>query len=192
MSLLFTPKKIGNIEIENRFVRSATYDAMAKESGEVSEDLVKRYARLAKGGVGLIVSGFMYVVLEGRSKIYMTGIHNDDMIPGLKKMVAAVHKEGKKIILQLAHAGRQTTKDVIGQTPLGASSKGRDPVYFVKPKEMNEDDIQKTIHAFTAASRRAVEAGADGPTSTGTRMGRSDGMIISLMAARVSMSTARE
>jgi 2,4-dienoyl-CoA reductase-like NADH-dependent reductase (Old Yellow Enzyme family) len=37
MSVLFTPRKIGNVEIPNRFVTSATYEVMAKESGEVSD-----------------------------------------------------------------------------------------------------------------------------------------------------------
>ena len=61
MSALFSPMKIGNIKIPNRFVNSATYECMAKESGEVSDDLIKRYERLAKGGVGLIITGLMHL-----------------------------------------------------------------------------------------------------------------------------------
>jgi 2,4-dienoyl-CoA reductase-like NADH-dependent reductase (Old Yellow Enzyme family) len=49
MSLLFSPIKIGKVELPNRFLCSATYEVMAKETGEVSDELVKRYVKLAKG-----------------------------------------------------------------------------------------------------------------------------------------------
>ncbi|MBC8433785.1 MAG: NADH:flavin oxidoreductase [Desulfobacterales bacterium] len=162
MSILFAPINLGNMRIENRFIHSATYEVMASETGEVSDKLVKRYQNLAKGEVGLIIPGYMYVHPLGRSYKFQTGIHNDEMIPGLKKLVETVHQEGGKIAFQLAHAGRQTTKAMIGQTPIGPSSRGRDPVNFVKPMEMTADQIQDVIQAFGVAAKRAVEAGADG------------------------------
>lgn len=162
MSILFTPIDLGNVQIKNRFIHSATYEVMASERGEVSDKLIKRYQNLAKGEVGLIITGYMFVHPLGRSYKYQTGIHSDDMIPGLRKLVEAVHQEGGKIAFQLAHAGRQTTKTMIGQTPLGPSSKGRDPINFVKPKEMSADQIREVIQAFGVAAKRAVKAGVDG------------------------------
>lgn len=162
MSLLFSPIKIGNVELSNRFVCSATYEVMSKESGEVSDELIKRYVRLAKGGVGLSITGLMYVQPSGRGYKYQTGIHHDSMTEGLTKLVDAVHQVGGKIAFQIAHCGRQTTKSLAGQTPLAPSSRGRDPLNFVKPKEMTEAEILETIKAFGAAAKRAVEAGADG------------------------------
>jgi 2,4-dienoyl-CoA reductase-like NADH-dependent reductase (Old Yellow Enzyme family) len=162
MSILFTPINLGDMRIENRFIHSATYEVMASETGEVSDKLVKRYQNLAKGEVGLIIPGYMYVHPLGRSYKYQTGIHNDEQIPGLRNLVEAVHQAGGKIAFQLAHAGRQTTKAMIGQTPIGPSSRGRDPVNFVKPMEMTADQVQEVIQAFGAAAKRAVEAGADG------------------------------
>jgi 2,4-dienoyl-CoA reductase-like NADH-dependent reductase (Old Yellow Enzyme family) len=161
MSILFTPKNIGNVELPNRFVNSATYEGTAQETGEASDELIEKYVRLAKGGVGLTITGMMYVHPSGRAYKYQTAIHHDNMIGGLKKLVDAVHEAGGKIAFQLAHGGRQTTKDMIGRTPLGPSSRGRDPINFVKPKEMIEDEIIEMIQAFGAAVRRAVEAGAD-------------------------------
>ncbi len=162
MSVLFSPMNIGNVELPNRFVSSATHEGMAKETGEVSDELIKRYERLAKGGVGLSITGLMFVHPSGRGYKYQTGIHNDSMVKGLTKLVDAVHKAGGKITFQLAHCGRQTTKDMIGQTPLAPSSRGRDPMNFVKPKEMAENEIMETINAFGAAAKWAVESGADG------------------------------
>jgi 2,4-dienoyl-CoA reductase-like NADH-dependent reductase (Old Yellow Enzyme family) len=92
---------------------------------------------------------------------YQTGIHRDDMIPGLKKLVEAVHQNGGKIAFQLAHGGRQVPKKLIGRAPLGPSSKGRDPVSLNKAKKMDEPEIRDVIQAFAEAAGRAAEAGAD-------------------------------
>lgn len=162
MSVLFDPIPLADLEIKNRFVCSATYEGMANETGEVTEGIIRRYRTLAKGGVGLIITGYMHVHPAGRAFKHQTGIHSDSMVPGLSEMARAVHREEGRIIFQLAHAGRQTTRSVIGQTPMGPSGTGRDPVYFVKPKPMTPDQILEVIQAFRNGVRRAVQAGADG------------------------------
>jgi 2,4-dienoyl-CoA reductase-like NADH-dependent reductase (Old Yellow Enzyme family) len=162
MSLPFSPMKIRDMEVKNRFVRSATYECMAKETGEVTDELVNLYRHLAAGEVGLIITGYTFMYPLGRAFKYQAGIHNDEMIPGLKRMVDAVHREEGKIVFQISHAGRQTTKAKIGQAPIGPSSTGRDPVNFVKPRQMSEEDIHLAITSFGHAARRAHEAGADG------------------------------
>jgi 2,4-dienoyl-CoA reductase-like NADH-dependent reductase (Old Yellow Enzyme family) len=135
---------------------------MANDSGEVTDKLIKRYSKIAKGGAGLIIPGYLYIMTNGRSDKYQTGIHNDDMIKGLKKLVDVVQEEGSRIAFQLVHSGRQTTKDCIGQTPLAPSKGPRDNIYMVKPREMTEEEIQEVIKAFGVAASRASEAGADG------------------------------
>ena len=162
MSMLFTPQKLGKLEIKNRIARAPTHENMATAAGEVTDELVALYRTLASGGMGLIFTGIMHVHPLGRSYKYQVGIDNDEAVPGLHKLTDAVHKEGGKIFFQLIHGGRQTTKKLIGQTPLAPSSTGRDPLYFVKPKEMTEQEIGEVIRAFGAAARRAYESGADG------------------------------
>lgn len=162
MSVLFDPAKIGELEVNNRFVNSATGEGMATESGEVTDRLVERYRRLARGGVGLIITGVMYVHPLGRPGKYITGIHSDEMIPGLAKVADAVHSEGGKVVFQLLHAGRQTHKSLIGRKPMSASASHFDMAFMVRPREMTEDDIWEAIGAFGGAARRAAEAGADG------------------------------
>ena len=66
MSILFTPINLGQAQIKNRFIHSATHEVMASETGEVSDKLVKRYQNLAKGEVGLIIPGYMFVHPLGR------------------------------------------------------------------------------------------------------------------------------
>ena len=162
MSVLFTPKKIGKIEITNRFVHSATYECMADPNGGVTDKMIKRYSQIARGGAGLIIPGYVFIMANGRAMDLQTGIHKDDMIEGLKTLVSAVHDEVSKIAFQLVHSGRQTRKDLIGQTPLSPSRGSMDPIYMVKPKEMTEEEIQEVIRAFGAAAFRANKAGADG------------------------------
>ncbi len=162
MSLLFEPYRIGPIEVRNRFVHSATYECMAGTDGEVTDELVNRYRNLARGEVGLIIPGYLYIHPRGKAIGRQTGIHHDKLVPGLRKIVEVVHEEGGRIAFQLAHGGRQSPKKVIGQPPLAPSSFGRDPVSMNKAKAASEEDIQEIIRAFARAARRVLEAGADG------------------------------
>ena len=149
------------MEVRNRFIRSAVLENMAKETGEVSDTLTKTYTTLAKGEVGLIITGFMYVHPLGQAYPHQTGIQNDDLIPGLKGMVNAIHQASGKVAFQLGHAGLQTDKRYIGNLPIGPSKQIMNPITFTKPKEMTEEDILESIEAFTKAATRASEAGAD-------------------------------
>jgi len=161
MSILFAPAKIGNLEIKNRFVRGPIYEGLAGKDGVISDEMIDSYARYARSGLGLICTGYMYVDPIGKAQIYQTGIHSDKMIPGLSKLADSVHKEGSKIAFEMSHAGQQTTKSISGFHPVGPSRFRRDPSYFIKPYEMDEDQIKGTIHAFVAAAGRAVKAGSD-------------------------------
>lgn len=162
MPLCFTSCRIGKLEVKNRFVHSATFESMAEETGEVTEKILKRYARLARGEVGLIIPGALFVSVTGKVNKYQTGIHDDAMIPGIKRLVDTVHDSGSRIVFQISHAGRQTKKEVTGQIPIAPSGGKRDPVYMTRPKEMSEGDIQRTIEEYCNASVRVAEAGADG------------------------------
>jgi 2,4-dienoyl-CoA reductase-like NADH-dependent reductase (Old Yellow Enzyme family) len=162
MSTLFEPKSIGKISVKNCFVHSATYECMADSKGKVTDKLINRYRRLARGGVGLIIPGYCFVMPNGKSANYQTGIHNDAMIDGLKELVDTVHNEGSKITIQLMHSGRQTSKETIGQTQIAPSKGHMDTIYMAKPREMTEDEIQMVIDAFGKAAARAKISGADG------------------------------
>jgi len=162
MATLFEPLNLRGVELKNRLVRSATYEAMAAESGGVTDALVAHYRQLARGEVGLIITGHAYVHPLGKAARYQMGLHDDRLLRGLRRLTEAVHEEGGRIVFQLAHAGRQTPPTLIGERPLAPSSRGRDPVYFVKPRAMDEAQIRTAVRAFGAAAARAEEAGADG------------------------------
>lgn len=158
-SSLFNPGQLGQVKLENRFIRSATSETMASENGEVTGSLQNLYRDLAKGGVGLIISGHLYVHPTGQYFHNQTGIHRDSLTKGLSNLVQTVHGEGCKIFAQLAHAGSQCRMPSV--TPI-APSIVHNALTKRKPLEMTTEIIGEIIEAFGTGAHRAVEAGFDG------------------------------
>lgn len=155
--MLFEPTGINGIEIKNRIVRSATYENMATVDGKITDKAVQFYGRLAKGGTGLIITGHAFVHKSGQAAPNQIGAYSDDCVPGLKRLADEAHKHGAKIALQLAHSGRQTAAELIGETPMAPSALETGS----KPRGMTVDDINTIIDAVGEAARRAKEAGFD-------------------------------
>jgi 2,4-dienoyl-CoA reductase-like NADH-dependent reductase (Old Yellow Enzyme family) len=108
-SIVLTPVHLGPLEIKNRLVRSATFERAATSNGEVSDFLVELYRTLAKGGVGLIMTGIAGVYSKALSPSFSMRADHDDFIPGLKKIPASVREADPdcRVMLQLHHPGRQ-------------------------------------------------------------------------------------
>lgn len=105
MSKLFESTSINGMNLSNRFIRAATWEGLATTDGAVTPRLIERMGELAKGGVGLIISSHSYVEKEGQGTPWQLGVYKDELVVGLKDLASAVHENGGKIILQLAHAG---------------------------------------------------------------------------------------
>ena len=157
---LFTPHTLQEIQLRNRFVRSATLEAMCDRDGYPTASLINCYRQLAAGGCGLLISGFTYVAQNG--KLFPTGLGAsiDEHVAGLEEIAAVVRQEGGAFCLQLAHAGGQGHKRVCGQQPLAPSAVKLEQ-YSREPQEMTLADIEGTIAAFAAAAGRAKQAGCD-------------------------------
>jgi len=163
MSALFEPAKIGNIEVKNRFIRSATYFGLADENGFVGEPSVKLIKTLAQNEVGLIITGNAYVLKSGQRFPNANLIDTDDHIPGFKKMTQSVHEAEGRVVMQIGHNGVQSKLAAqSGEDYLAVSMTDKLPDFGRKPREMQEDDIANIIDAFGQAARRAREAGFDG------------------------------
>lgn len=160
-SILFTPFKIGNVEIPNRFVRSATHDFMATDDGFITDRQVSLFKELAQGEVGLIITGHAYVNPQGKASPRQIGVYDDSLIAELQRIPKTVHQYPSRIFLQIAHAGRQTKEKLCMCTPL-APSAVYEPVFDVHPVAMTIKDIEQTIDDFIQAARRAKEANFDG------------------------------
>ncbi|UCH22314.1 MAG: NADH:flavin oxidoreductase [Deltaproteobacteria bacterium] len=163
MNILFEPAKIKNMELRNRFVRSATYDACAQSSGQVSDAQIKLFADLASGGGGLIVTGITYVHRSGQNLPFQNSIAGDDFIPGLKRLTAAVHDRGAKIAVQLFHAGRERARflEDKNKQAMAPSFVYDDPYFTAEYRTMTEEEIWNIVQAFGKAARRAREADFD-------------------------------
>ncbi len=161
MSKLFENSIINGMNLSNRFVRSATWEGMATAEGAVTRQLVDATAALARGGVGLIITGHAYVRPEGQASPWQIGIYKDELIPGLWEMTDAVHACEGKIVAQISHAGCFALSRLTGQPPMVVSDFDS---LTVKPprKELNARDIDEIISAFAEAARRAKSAGFDG------------------------------
>jgi len=160
MSKLFETTQISSLTLENRFVRSATWEGMASENGACTRKLIELMVRLARGGVGLIITGHAHVSPEGQAAPWQLGIYRDDFVDGLNDMTDSVHAAGGKIVMQLAHAGCHANSELSGQEPVGPSVMENEKGPFCR--EMSGEDIRRVIEAFGRAAFRAKQAGFDG------------------------------
>jgi 2,4-dienoyl-CoA reductase-like NADH-dependent reductase (Old Yellow Enzyme family) len=157
---LFTPSAINGLVLSNRFVRSATWEGMAEDDGRVTPQLTETLSALARGGVGLIITGHAYVAPDGQAGPRQMGIHDDSLLPGLKELTAAVHSAGGKVAVQLAHAGHFAFEKATQTPPLVASDF---PGLAKTPrKELTAADIDRLVGAYGRAAERAKAAGFDG------------------------------
>ena len=138
---LFDRVKLGNIEIKNRLIRSATWEGLADVNGHLPETLYHTYEELAKGGVGAIITGFTSVADDDRYFGGMPRLSNDGLISEHQRLTSICHAENCPVIVQLA---------------LGEYDGG------VEPDNMSVDDIRQVISMFVNAAIRADKAGYDG------------------------------
>jgi 2,4-dienoyl-CoA reductase-like NADH-dependent reductase (Old Yellow Enzyme family) len=155
LKTLFSPGKIGNVQIKNRIIRSATYTRSASDDGYVTDNLIKYYIDLAEGGTGLLITGIISIDEIGKAGRGQACLYDDSFIAGQKELVNAVHDYSDvKIAAQLSHAGRQ------GRNPVGPSA----ILYQMTKKttrELSNEEIEDIIRNFANASRRAYESGYD-------------------------------
>ncbi|MDI6761014.1 MAG: NADH:flavin oxidoreductase [Candidatus Brocadiaceae bacterium] len=158
---LFKPIRLGTMEVPNRFVRSATNECLTEEGDYVTDRLADLYEALARGGVGLIITGYAYVRADGKSSTYQAAIYDDKFIPAYKRITERLRPYPTRIVLQIAHGGRQSIPSACNGSPI-APSPVPYPVTKLTPREMTEGEIWEIIRSFAQAARRAREAGFHG------------------------------
>jgi len=159
MSSLFESCAIGNLQLPNRFLRSATWDATADVSGAVTDRSAALYRELAKGEIGLIISGYAFVSDHGKANPGQYGVHTDEMIPGLRRLADIVHEQDGRIALQIVHSGINSRWFSPQGIPVLAMS--HLPEFKHPQREMTTGDIEGIIADFAAAAVRGIEAGYD-------------------------------
>jgi len=178
---LTTPGRIGSLELSNRIFVTAMGVSLAEEDGSVGQRLVDYHVAQAKGGAAMIVTGVMGVAWPvGAVQPKQTAISDDRFMPGLRKLVDAVHAAGGRIATQLHHGGFVATHSAQYGHPIWGPSMppafaGDFPDFFL-PEEMaafaggaipevkvlTREDIAFAVEQFAAAARRSQAAGFDG------------------------------
>ena len=119
-SILFTPGKIGPLTLRNRTIRAAAFESMCP--GNAPSDMLYDYHKsVASGGIGMTTLAYAAVTQSGLSferQLWM----RPDIIPGLKRITDAIHKEGAAASVQLGHCGNMSHKNICGCRPISASS----------------------------------------------------------------------
>lgn len=159
MATMFDRTSINGMGLANRFVRSATWEGLATKDGSVTPALTDKMVELAKGGVGLILTGYTFVSREGQSSPNQMAVYDSRFVPGLTEMAKAVHAVGGKIALQIVHGGAFSSADLSGMEVVGPSAREKDG----KPvsRALSKKEIAGIVDAFTQAAVRAKKCGFD-------------------------------
>ncbi len=161
-SILFKPLRIGGLEVAGRVFKAATTETCASEEGFVTDDILSFYEPFAYAGTPLVITGSLYVNLQGKTFPRAGGIDADDKIPGLQSLTDSVHRYGSKIFAQLNHCGRQVFPKDVGLESAVSASAVREKVMGTKPRPMTREEIRETVKDFASAAGRAQESGFDG------------------------------
>lgn len=167
---LFSPIKLGNITLKNRIIFSPHWTAhWDPTTFHATPRALNYYKERAEGGVGLIYLGNSSP--SATADYYPTtqiGWWKDDVIPGIKEIVDMIHSYDIPVIAQFSLPGAHQvpwTSEFITRPPMSAVEKNSiefPPYMTYVTKEMEEEDIQRVLDDYTAAARRAVEAGVEG------------------------------
>lgn len=156
---LLSPVRVNRLELRNRIVSTGHGLGYADANGLVTDRFIGYYEARAKGGLGLCIIG---ATMVHRSSPLVRGLlHNwdDSVIPGYRRLSAAVHRHGGRIFTQLTHLGRLT---VVERGTAWAPSAVPDTLYRVTARELHEEMIWELVAAYGAAAGRARAGGLDG------------------------------
>lgn len=160
---LFSPAKIGSLEIKNRICKAPQSSGMNNIDGSVSERAIRYYRDQAAGGTGMIIVEYAYVDdIASKSAHCHLGISRDDHIPGLAWLAENIREMGAVPAIQIEHCGRQK---FLGTQPIKAPSAIPWPNLYANhgdqaiPQELTIPEIKEIVKCFGDAARRAKTAG---------------------------------
>ncbi len=159
---LFNPGKIGNLLVPNRIVMAPMATNYPSETGGITEALMDYYEARAKGGTGLIIVENCCVDYPaGKGGATQLRLDEDRFIPGMSRLVEAVHYWGAKIAIQINHSGPSAVPaKTEGKGPVGASTITYASHLF-PPRMLEGDEIAAIIEKYAQAALRAKKANFD-------------------------------
>jgi 2,4-dienoyl-CoA reductase-like NADH-dependent reductase (Old Yellow Enzyme family) len=167
---LFTPLKVGDLELPNRVIMAPLTRSRAVGGGRVPNALMAQYY-VQRASAGLILSEATAVTPQGVGYADTPGIWSDEQVEGWKQVTSAVHKAGGLIFLQLWHVGRISDPMFLnGDLPVAPSaikpeghvSLVRPQREFVTPRALDLSEIPGIVAAYRKGAENAKLAGFDG------------------------------
>ena len=156
--MLFTPVRLGPIELRNRTIRAAAFESMCPGNAP-SEQLFDYHTSVARGGIGMTTVAYAAVERSGLSFEKQLWLR-PEVVPELRRLTDAIHQEGAKASIQIGHCGNMSHRSTAGQLPISASS-GFNLYSPTFVRGMRIDEIKKTARSFGTAVRVARDAGFD-------------------------------
>lgn len=127
---LFSPIKIGNVEIKNRIAMAPMLMDFGQFDGKTTAQLMDYYEERAKGGTGLIITEVTRVNdVTGATSFAQLGMSHDYQIEPMRELSKRIHKHGSKLFVQLHHPGRQNMGLLVGTVPLSIACDKAMPFY---------------------------------------------------------------
>jgi 2,4-dienoyl-CoA reductase-like NADH-dependent reductase (Old Yellow Enzyme family)/NAD(P)-dependent dehydrogenase (short-subunit alcohol dehydrogenase family) len=168
---LLSPGRIGSLELRNRIIVTAMGVNFGEEDGQWSDRVLAYHEEQARGGAGLIISGACGVMHPiGQVQPWQVAISEDVHIPGLKRVVDAVHRHGARFAVQLHQGGLNAVDDTAAGRPQWCPSVPEMPTGdfvdgFLLPeretqmrigmptyKVLTKEDIETLVQAFAAGA----------------------------------------
>lgn len=148
--------------LSNRMAKAAMSENLATTNGVPTDALTQLYARLGKGGAGLLITGNVIVDPGGRTESHNVVLTRDHGEP-LAAWARAAKAHGSALFMQLSHAGRQTGRAVTWSPVAPSAVKvDREGGLFSKPRPLTEGEIEVLVQRFAQAAVIAEAAGFDG------------------------------
>lgn len=162
MSQLLKPLQTGHLTLANRLVMPPMATAKADPDGKVNQSILDYYAKKSDGGyLSLIIIEHSFIQLDGKASDLQLSVSDDSVVEGLTKLAKVIHSNSTKAVMQINHAGSNTTPEITGTPPVAPSAVSH-PRKENMPNELTQEEIATIILAFKNAARRSKEAGFDG------------------------------
>lgn len=155
---VFTPIKIGNMEVKNRIEQSPML-SIFDHSGFVTREMIEFYRQFARGGVGIVTVGDSTIDREyGLTHIGQLNLGDDMVMFRLNQLAEAVQRYGAKLSLEIDHGGILAfTPNPIGPSSLTFTHMGR----TIQSRAMDQEMIDRVIDQYAGACERIARAGCD-------------------------------
>ncbi|MCX6000481.1 MAG: FAD-dependent oxidoreductase, partial [Chloroflexi bacterium] len=159
---LFSPMKIGTMELRNRLVMSPMTTGYANQDETPSPRLIDYCVARARGGVGLITVEVCTVDRPHRYQVRSLGLYHDGLIPAHRELANAIHAHGARAVPQISHPGPESLAPFFYKIPSVGPSPIVSEMTRQKCRELSVEEIETIIEQYGEAARRAREAGYDG------------------------------